>query len=72
MKSVPTEPGNSEEYRKFKTLLNRILAVPRAKILEREDDYRFHSANNPSRPGPKRKREIKPSVSPGPGGEPAA
>jgi len=55
----------SAEYQRFKALLGKVLAVPRAKILEREDHYRYMSATNPSRPGPKRKRDIN-RASPGP------
>jgi hypothetical protein len=51
---VKAEPETTAEYRKFKSLLNRVLAVPRATILKREEEYQFHSALNPSRPGPKR------------------
>ena len=51
--NVKTEPESSAEYDAFKKLLGRVLAVPHSKIVEREDWYRFHSANNPSRPGPK-------------------
>lgn len=54
MNPVKSEPETSAEYDRFKSLLNRVLAVPHSKIVERENWYRFHSANNPSRPGPKR------------------
>jgi hypothetical protein len=53
MKPVKIESETPAEYDRFKSLLNRLLAVPHAKIVEREDWYRFHSANNPGRPGPK-------------------
>jgi hypothetical protein len=68
MKPVKSEPEPSAEYRKFKSLLNRVLAVPHATIVKREEEYQFHSALNPSRPGPKRgtKRKRK-SASPDPG-----
>lgn len=47
------EPETSVEYDRFKALLGRVLAVSRSKIVEREDHYRYMSANNPGRPGPK-------------------
>ena len=60
MQSGAVDQGRiSVEYRKFKSLLNRILSVPRATIVKREDEYQFHSALNPSRPGPKRASAIR-------------
>jgi hypothetical protein len=55
MNPMKSGPETSVEYRKFKSLLNRILSVPRSTIVKREDEYQFHSALNPSRPGPKRR-----------------
>ena len=60
MKSGAVDLGRvSVEYRKFKSLLNRILSVPRSTIVKREDEYQFHSALNPSRPGPKRASSVR-------------
>ncbi len=70
MRPVSTELETPTEYERFKSLLNRVLAVPRATIIKREEEYQFHSAGNPSRPGPKRKRKW--AASPGPGGAPPA
>jgi len=55
------EPETSPEYNAFKELLNRVLSVPRAEIIKREQEYKRKAALNPSRRGPKRK-----PASPGP------
>jgi hypothetical protein len=60
MKTEPKTPG---EYTDFKRLLGRILSVPHAAIVQREAEYKKRSALNPSRRGPKPKRE---PASPGP------
>lgn len=49
------EPAASPEYKAFKGLLNRLIAVPHAEITQREADYKKQSALNPSKPGPKPK-----------------
>jgi hypothetical protein len=72
MSTVKTEPEDSAEYSNFKSLLNRVLAVPRSKILEREDHYRYMSANDPSRPGPKPGTKRKKRAAPGPVDQPRA
>jgi len=54
---MKSEPGTSAEYDNFKALLNRIIAVPREVMQEREARYKRESELNPSRPGPKPKRK---------------
>jgi hypothetical protein len=66
MNPMKTEPATSPEYQRFKTLLGKLLAVPREKIMEREDHYRYMSANDPGRPGPKPGTKRKKRISPGP------
>jgi len=58
---MSTESETSTEYRAFKSLLNRVLTVPRAEIERREAEYQKQSKQNPHRRGPKPK--VKPSVS---------
>ena len=64
-KSHPIDVGNISpavlekcsgpgQFERFDALVSRVLSVPREKIMERREDYAFHSAINPSRPGPKR------------------
>jgi len=50
---------HSREYDTFKSLLNRIVAVPHTEIVKREAAYQKQSALNPSRPGPKPKTKRK-------------
>jgi hypothetical protein len=72
MKPVETEPETSAQYQRFKALLGKVLAVPRSKIMEREDHYRYMSANDPSRPGPKPGTKRKKRADPGPADQPRA
>lgn len=51
------EPATSSEYDAFKSLLNRIMAVPHSVIVEREAEYQCRSKLNPNRRGPKPKRK---------------
>jgi hypothetical protein len=51
------ESATASEYAAFKALLNRIAAVPRAMLQQREADYKRQSMLNPSKPGPKPKRK---------------
>ncbi|MGA2272156.1 MAG: hypothetical protein ABSH00_01290 [Bryobacteraceae bacterium] len=51
----------STEYLAFRSLLDRVLAVPHDEIMRREAEYKRQSALNPKRRGPKRK--VKPSPS---------
>jgi hypothetical protein len=64
---VAAKCDGPNQLAKFDDLVSRLLAVPREKFLERKEDYAFHSANNDSRRGPKRKRKL---VSPAPAVEP--
>jgi len=57
MTTVKTEPKDSSEYRKFKSLLGRVLAVPREEMVRREAEYQKQSKLNPHRRGPKRKQK---------------
>jgi len=50
------QPGTSSEYEAFKTLLNRVMAVPHDVIAAREAEYKRRADLNPSKPGPKPKR----------------
>ena len=50
------------EYDKFTSLVDRVLAVPHSVIKQRVDAERKLALQNPNRPGPKPKREaMKPS-----------
>lgn len=53
MKDSETSP----EYDAFKSLLNRIIAVPHSEIVRREAEYQRQSKLNPNRRGPKVKRK---------------
>ena len=57
----------SAEYDAFKSLLDRVMAVPHSEIAKREAEYKKQSDANPHKPGPKpkAKRKIKPSVASG-------
>jgi hypothetical protein len=48
---------DNTEYDAFKSLLNRIIAVPHSEIVKREAEYKRQSALNPNRPGPKPKKK---------------
>jgi hypothetical protein len=49
------EPATSPEYGAFKSLLNRIMAVPHSEIVKREAEYQKQVALNPHKRGPKPK-----------------
>jgi hypothetical protein len=51
------EPNTSPEYDAFKALLNRVVAVPHAEMVRREEEYQRQAALNPNRRGPKPKRK---------------
>jgi len=51
------DSGSSSEYDRFKTLLNRVLLVPRSVIADREAEYQRQSKLKPVRRGPKPKRK---------------
>ena len=61
---------HSTEFEAFDALVRQVMSVPRAKLVEREEEYRFHSALNPSRPGPKPGTKRKKRVSPAPADQP--
>jgi hypothetical protein len=75
-KPQPIDPANispellakcsgPDQFERFDALVGRLFAVPREKIVERREEYEFHSALNPNRRGPKRKRAYPaPVVSP--------
>jgi hypothetical protein len=44
-----------DQFERFDTAVRKILAVPRAEILRREEEYKRRSALNPNRRGPKPK-----------------
>ena len=46
----------STEYRAFKDLLGRLLAVPHSEIVRREAEYKKQTELNPRKRGPKRKK----------------
>jgi hypothetical protein len=47
---------HSDEYERFTSLIDRVLAVPHSVIKERVEEHRRQAAMNPNRPGPKPKR----------------
>jgi hypothetical protein len=53
---------HSAEYERFTDLVDRVLAVPHSIIKQRVEEHRRRSAENPHRPGPKRKA-ARPSAS---------
>lgn len=46
----------SEEFDRFTSLVDRVLAVPRAEFLRRQAEYKRQSEAKLIRPGPKRKK----------------
>jgi hypothetical protein len=48
--------STSSEYEAFKSLLDRIVSVPREELQRRDAQYKKQAALNPSKPGPKPKR----------------
>jgi hypothetical protein len=46
---------SNPEFNAFTKLVDRVLSVPRAEILRREQEYQKQAAQNPKRRGPKRK-----------------
>jgi hypothetical protein len=52
---------HSVEYERFTALVGRMIAVPHSVIKQRVEEHRTRSAENPNRPGPKRKA-VKPSA----------
>lgn len=54
---------HSAEYNTFANAVERIMSVPKAEILRREQEYKEQAALNPHKRGPKSKRKVKPSAS---------
>jgi hypothetical protein len=54
---------HSEEYQRFVSMVDNVLAVPHSVVKDRVEEHRRQSALNPNRPGPKPKRKVKPSAS---------
>jgi hypothetical protein len=48
---------HSVEYNTFSKAVERIMSVPKAEILRREEEYRKRAALNPNKRGPKPKRK---------------
>ncbi len=60
---------HSAEYERFTALVDRVIAVSHSVIKQRVEEHRRRSAENPNRPGPKRKA-VRPSASdPEPNGQ---
>ena len=55
------EPKSSEEFDRFTALVDRVIAVPRADIQKRQEDYLREQAAKPARRGPKPKTAKRPS-----------
>jgi hypothetical protein len=56
---MKSEPETSAEYKAFKSLLNRVMAVPRSVIEQREEEYKRRAALNPNKRGPKPSAVVK-------------
>ena len=54
---MKAESESSAEYQAFKSLLGRILSVPRDEMQRREREYQKQAALNPHKRGPKPKRK---------------
>jgi hypothetical protein len=59
---MKSEPKTSEEYDRFTALVDQVIAVPRAEVLKREEEYQRQAAANPKRRGPKPKKTTQKSV----------
>ncbi|MDP9054966.1 MAG: hypothetical protein M3N93_11815 [Acidobacteriota bacterium] len=46
----------SPEFNRFDALVRRVMEVPRAEILRREEEYKKRAALNPHKRGPKSKK----------------
>jgi hypothetical protein len=54
------EPETSREYTAFKSLLDRVMTVPHAEIMRREEEYKKQVDAKPNKRGPKPKsRKLK-------------
>lgn len=70
MKSPREYIEGPEASERFIEAMRKIIAVPRAEMLRREEEYQKQAALNPRRRGPKPK--VKPSASPAPDVAPLA
>jgi hypothetical protein len=52
----------SKEYQAFTSLVDRLLTVPKATIVERHAAHREASAKNPKKRGPKPKKSVSPDT----------
>lgn len=52
---------HSAEYKRFTSVVERIMSVPKSEILRREAEYKKQADANPRKRGPKRK--VKPFAS---------
>jgi hypothetical protein len=50
---------HSSEFEAFTNLVDRVIAVPSSVIKARVEEHRKQAAQNPSKPGPKRKAKVK-------------
>ena len=57
-KNPPECAEGPEAFQRFNAAMSKLLAVPRAVLMEREATYRKQVDANPRRRGPKRKVEI--------------
>jgi len=57
MKSEPGPVEGPEASALFDALVRKVLSVPHAEILRREEEYKKQAAQNPHKRGPKRKRK---------------
>jgi hypothetical protein len=72
MKRTPEYIEGPEAAANFTSAMKTILSMSKEKLLEREDDYRYHSALNPNRRGPKLKLKSASPASPASGAKPRA
>jgi len=57
MKSKPEFDEGPQAATRFKTAMRKILSVPRAEMLRREEEYKKQSMLNPRKRGPKPKQK---------------
>jgi hypothetical protein len=52
---TPSQPEDSDAYRRFQTAMKQLLSVSKATLDKRVENHRANSAAEPNRRGPKRK-----------------